>query len=658
MMRFFLMFFCLPVLIYAQKKTEKVSIINDFELAMQLQNPSSEQVDSVVRQSYRYLFHNQDTCLILAKRAVSWCEDLYDQEAIYARALLQLGDAYRIRDDFAQAIPLYERGKALYKSLDLMDKVANADTKLGATETEKGNYESALAYHLNALKIWEDLKDTAHIFKPYINISEVFYYMKQLDKAQEYNAKALAIAELKNYTGVKMVALSNQGIFYKETADKYLAQTEEGEELVEMFQDSVQLLYEKALESYEYSLQVAKDGGNKRRVVEFMGNVVDLKTSTGDFQSAVQTGFEAERLAQELGSKKLLLRNKIYLARALQKDNQAQAAIAQAQAALTLAQAAEVPLEISMAQEILAGAYQDSGQFAKALTNYKAFHTYEKETEDAERAKAITEVENKFQVTQKEKKIAEQRADILELEVSNTKIAQQRNYFIGSVLVLGLIGFFWYQINRIRKERNDKKAFAEALLFAQESERKRIARDLHDGVGQSLLLIKKQLENKSELRDTAHLVGDTLSEVRSLSRNLHPFQLEQFGLTAAINDVIQKVEQSTSLFISKEIQNIDNQLSEKVEIHVFRTMQEALNNIVKHADATAAKVSIQSIRNDIILKIQDNGKGFDYELNVVESKSLGLRTMYERIKAIGGKLKIERGQKSGMIIECSIPKTV
>jgi signal transduction histidine kinase len=201
-------------------------------------------------------------------------------------------------------------------------------------------------------------------------------------------------------------------------------------------------------------------------------------------------------------------------------------------------------------------------------------------------------------------------------------------------------------------------AFAEALIFAQEEERKRIGRDLHDGIGQTLLLIKKQMDNNiGATLENKQMISDTLNEVRSISQDLHPFQLDKFGLTATINDMVLKIEQSTDLFITREIDDIDGMLDQKSEIHLYRTIQEALSNIIKHAGASAAKISMHNKADKILVSILDNGKGFDLELAVLTSKSLGIRTMHERISAIGGKLKIEKGETSGTQVNIILPKS-
>ncbi len=264
---------------------------------------------------------------------------------------------------------------------------------------------------------------------------------------------------------------------------------------------------------------------------------------------------------------------------------------------------------------------------------------------------AIADAETKYQTAEKEK-------EILELAIANDRISKQRNLVMGGGIILGLLGFFGYRLNKVNKDRNDKKAFAEALIFAQEEERKRIGRDLHDGIGQSLLLIKKQMDNTAGVTlENQQMITATLEEVRSISQDLHPFQLDKFGLTATISDMVLKIEQSTDLFITREIDDIDNMLDPKSEIHLYRTIQEALSNIVKHAGATAAKISVNNRPDNIQVSILDNGKGFDLELAVVTSKSLGIRTMHERISAIGGKLKIEKGEASGTQVNITVSKS-
>lgn len=653
----FFSFFCSAL--FGQLDTGYVELNRTPENVVQLMaldSPTIGQIQTINYLSYVYIFKNADTTLLLAKKGVELSEKYYPTKVIYPNTLLQLGDAYRVNDAYAEADSLYLKAKTFYVPLKMDNKIAKTDTKLGVSSADQGNYEMAIEYHLNALEIWETAKDTNNLFRPLINISQVFYLIGRKDKALAYNSRALEIGELKNLTGVKAITLGNQGIIEREIGEQYLMIADTISVNSQLYRDSAVLFFEKAKGHYEASLALAKQQNNKRFQIESLNSLSELHLVLKDFDKAIEIGKLAELLAKELNSNNKLLQNKITLSQAYLGADLPKLAVFHGEQALDLAKESKLSLEKSQINEGLYAAYKKLGQFKKALSNYEIFNEHQQKNNEEEQKKTVTELEAKYQNVQKESQILEQKNHLLELTAMNAKIEKQRNYLIGGSLFLGIFGFLGFYFNKIRNERNDKIAFAEALIFAQEEERKRIARDLHDGVGQSLLLIKKQLFVTHEVtQENQLLISDTLEEVRSISQDLHPFQLEKFGLTAAINEMLHKVENSTDLFISKEIDPIDKLLDEKAEINLFRTIQETLNNIVKHSAATAAKITIEKADKKLIINIQDNGKGFDHELAIVTSKSLGLRTMFERIAALGGKLKIEKGQPKGTRIRIQIP---
>ncbi|HCY46451.1 MAG TPA: hypothetical protein DHU89_07180 [Flavobacteriales bacterium] len=213
------------------------------------------------------------------------------------------------------------------------------------------------------------------------------------------------------------------------------------------------------------------------------------------------------------------------------------------------------------------------------------------------------------------------------------------------------------QMFRFKKEKNDMKAFAEALINAQEEERKRIARDLHDGVGQSLFFMKKQMVSQYEVTvESQQLISQTLEEVRAISRDLHPFQLERFGLKSALQSVILDVEKSSSIFVSNLLINELDDLPSRSKIQVFRAVQEAFNNIMKHSKASAARLSISDLGTYLEITIQDNGIGFDSDVIKSTANSLGLRTIKERMDSIKGKFTIQKNEPSGTILTFKVPK--
>jgi signal transduction histidine kinase len=170
-------------------------------------------------------------------------------------------------------------------------------------------------------------------------------------------------------------------------------------------------------------------------------------------------------------------------------------------------------------------------------------------------------------------------------------------------------------------------------------------------------VIKQQFEsNKNSSLENQRLISATLEEVRTISRDLHPVLLEKFGITAMMKDAVDQVGASAQeVFVSSEIINIEGLLSKQAELQIYRTVQEALSNVVKHADATSAKVTISQDATFVNVIVQDNGKGFDYELAVARSRSFGLRTMFERISSTGGKFSIKSTPGAGTKIQARVP---
>jgi signal transduction histidine kinase len=646
---------CSPYFLFAQIGTEPS--VDNFKKAMEATNPSSEMVDSILSLSNRYIFISTDTCLILAKKGMEFTERSYPEKTIHARSMLVSGDAYRVNNELVVAEKLYIKSRALYRSLGKEGKAALADNKLGALNKERGDYEEAIQYYVRALGVWDRIKDTINIYKPYINMAEVFYLLGRSQKAYDYNAKALEIAKKNKNKRVIGYATANQAILEKEIANKYVSIADTISFQSDLYRDSAQIYYLKALASQEYGLRQARTSDNKLVIIRRLGNLADLKIALGEPEEAIDLCKEAAEIARVYGFKEKIIQTEIIWSQANFDIGNYLESIAHAKIALTLAEKTGLENETSNANKRLYKAYKEIGLYDKSLEHYERQVKYQEYIQSKETNKAIAEVDVKYQTIQKEKLIIEQKNYILELQLAQDKIEKQRNNIIGGGLTLGVFALLVFKLQKTTKDRNDKKDFTEALIFAQEEERIRIARDLHDGIGQSLLLLKKQIGRTNEVTtEDQTLITGALEEIRSISKGLHPLQLEQFGLTSAITNVVQKVAHSSHLFLTIEIDNIDDLLSKNMQIHLFRTIQEVMSNIVKHAKATAAKVSVQSIEKEVVITILDNGKGFDHELAIVTSKSLGLRTMHERISVVNGQLKIRRNMPTGTIVEIKIPK--
>ncbi|NNF35502.1 MAG: sensor histidine kinase [Saprospiraceae bacterium] len=641
--------------IFSQEAIKMTPSEEYFNYFTGLAQPSSSQLDSMIELSIVYSFTNEDSCLILGEQSVEFSRNISD-DRIKAKAILELGDSYRIFGKLVEAQSLLEEGKAIYLELGDQGQVATANNKLGALNVNLGNFDMGIKYYLEALETWQELKDSQNIVKPYINIGAVFKNLGRLEKAEEYYDKAIEWADIINDDRARMYVYNNRALVYDDKIRYFQNQSDLDSSKTEIMEDSINLFREKALNNYEMGLVLAKEIKDNRSILRFLGNLAGLKNSLGAYEEAIQHSREAETYYDRAGSVISIVQNKANQSKSYRLAGKIQESIKYGEEALKIGKENGVGKFTAFANEQLYESYKKTGNYRLAMKNLEEMKVFTDKTKDDLRNKAIAEVETKYQTAEKEKQILQQEKDILTLEQSKNKAERQRNFTFGGTLLLGMLGFFGYRFNAIRKDRNDKKEFAEALIYAQEEERKRIARDLHDGIGQSLLLIKKQMDSTQQATvENRELITETLEEVRTISRDLHPIQLEKFGLTTVIHEAIDRVSRSTDIFMTEEIDPIDGLFNMKGNINIFRTIQEALSNMVKHSEASAGKVTIKKLNSNVSITVQDNGIGFNQEVQMAISKSLGLRTMNERISSLGGKLTIKRGVQRGTIVEITIP---
>jgi signal transduction histidine kinase len=242
-------------------------------------------------------------------------------------------------------------------------------------------------------------------------------------------------------------------------------------------------------------------------------------------------------------------------------------------------------------------------------------------------------------------------------------------FFTLEFLALAALLFFvyWRRTSQLRKRNVAQEAFSKRLIESQEGERKRIAAELHDSIGQNLLVIKNRAmmglivpdnaeRARRQLDEISATASESIEEVRKIAYNLHPYQLDSLGLTKALEAMLKRASDSSLIQFSCSIDQIDDLLAKESEINLFRVVQESVNNIIKHSAATEARVRIEKVFPNILLKIQDNGKGFLMAEAAAEQTSvgLGLKGIRERVRILGGRCTIETATDKGTIISVTI----
>jgi signal transduction histidine kinase/ligand-binding sensor domain-containing protein len=242
---------------------------------------------------------------------------------------------------------------------------------------------------------------------------------------------------------------------------------------------------------------------------------------------------------------------------------------------------------------------------------------------------------------------------------------------VGMLLVVfATFGYIYnHRIKELKRVQRDREEFSRRLIDSQEKERKRIAGELHDSLGQNLLIIKNRallgLQSSSEpdatdqLGHISDIVSQAIHEVREIAYNLQPYQLERLGLKEAIESVVSKVSEISGIRFFTDFTELNDKFTKDVELNIYRIVQESLNNIVKHSEAQEVHVSSWEESDMIFLKISDNGKGFPVRksgpVQVNEYNGFGLKSIAERVRIISGIFEMYSDPGKGTTLIIKVP---
>jgi len=242
----------------------------------------------------------------------------------------------------------------------------------------------------------------------------------------------------------------------------------------------------------------------------------------------------------------------------------------------------------------------------------------------------------------------------------------QTSWFRAVVLLAaaGLMGSAYrWRVAGLEKRRQQQADFSRRLIESQETDRKRLAKELHDGLGQNLIIIKNRaqlgLQRLSssppvaeQLREISEAATHALEDVRTAARALHPYELERLGLSQALEAMAQRASESSPTQFKVDLDDVGGLFPSETQINLYRILQEGVNNILKHA--RAREVILEVKREDGIVRaaLLDDGCGFDAAAG---RPGFGLQGMAERARLIGGSLRIQSAPGRGTRLEITVP---
>jgi len=247
----------------------------------------------------------------------------------------------------------------------------------------------------------------------------------------------------------------------------------------------------------------------------------------------------------------------------------------------------------------------------------------------------------------------------------------RRWWFIAGALILAasaILVAHERRISAVRRERALQAMFSQQLIDSQEDERRRISMEMHDSFGQDLTIIKVRARSSRgsapdnpalgrELDEIIAVADKAYAGIKEIAYDLRPYQLDIIGVSKTIDGMVKRVARTSGIAFTAEIENIDAAIDERVRIHLYRIVQEAVSNVVKHADARRASVAIARTGGSIEVRVEDDGRGFwppTEDRAEAAGQGFGLVGMRERARIIGGELSIRSAPGQGTAIALTL----
>ena len=622
------------VLFSGTLKAQNIEVIDSLKARLAAADKSS-QFDIYLKLAEETQVNSPDTGAVYLKKAGD-LTDLNSQNSQSFRYYSALSRNKLYLHQYDSLLVYAEKALGL-KDVSTPEGLVHLHSTVGTSHYYTSEYEKAIDAHLTALRIADEHQIAEQYPNIYNNMSVVYLGMQDWVKSEEYLLKAIDLAEKENNTYEASRGASNLAIVYA-MQEKYNLAEGMFKKDIELQQqlgnlmavskghNNLGVLYEykddlhASLENYEIALEIAKKINDKASVALGYQNVASAQRKLGMFREALKNYEIGLPLNRSQGNRNIL------------RDGL---------------------LGVSELYEAL-------GNTDKALEFHQQYHLLNDSLISEEHLSAVSELEIKYESEKKEKDILALSEKSLKSEAAlieqNTWIRRLSVGLIGTVL-LSLAAFI---IFRQRSRNQKQRELITAIADTQIAERKRISRDLHDSVGGSLALAKNKLqtlfekqENQSkDFEDALNTLSKTADQVRQISHNLMPGELVKFGLVSAIQTTLDHL-QDTELKAQLYSHAMDKRIDPTKEIHLFRILQEIIQNVLKHSKASQLNVYLNKHKKYLNLMVEDNGIGMPD--NTASNFGMGLNNVRSRVALLQGTLNIDSVQNQGTTMNIQIP---
>lgn len=568
-----------------------------------------------------------------------------DNIGILANMNVMKGKALFYSKGPRQALGAYKQGYVLSSGIHDSSIMAIALNGLGVMYQKLGRTDSALACYVELATIAEKKGYEKTLGMGYVNMGVLYQYEDDYDKANYYLDLSLPINR-KHRVDLVALAQMNKGLICYMKDD-----------------------FDSALIMYRQAMDIYREYGNSKNLADLYNNLGNTYTSLSDLDSADYFFTKAKDIYLEREDWYTFCQVYHNLARNAYYRGYYDNALKMLDSCLVHAKSTGNVLLESKAYFSKYDVYSFTGECKKAMENYLLYDSVFRFLYNLEKDELMAEKEMKYQNEKKQ-------AIILSLEMENLKKSRQNYIYLFTgigIIVLITFAFLYFRQKavknriiaqqRIRQLEEEKKLLAaKSLVEGQEEERKRIAREIHDGLGVLLSAAKMQFstigiaspETKPLIEKASKMLEQASSDARKISHNMMPGLLTKLGLYEAVEDLFDKISETESLHVNTDISEDMKRLPENKEIMVYRIIQEIVNNTLKHSEAKSLRLSMQMHEDQLQIEYSDDGKGFDYD-RMLDSKSIGLSSIQSRINFLNGKMKVHTSPGKGAAYNFLIP---
>ena len=604
-----------------------------------------EKLEALMGLTNGYLaWESYDSSILFCDSAISLAISVGDISQ-QAELNIKKGKALFYSKGPEKGIEPYKKSYSLFSNIGDSAGMASALNGIGVMYQKVGHNDSALSCYIQLVTIAEKMNYEKILGMGYVNMGILYQYQLDFEKATYY--LDLSIPLNKKYrTDLVALALMNKGlIFY------------------------MKMEYDSALLKYRQAFSIYKDQSNSKKFADLYNNFGNLYLGSLDLDSAMYYYINAKEIYVQLGDWYTFCQVYNNLALIAYYRGNYDQALHMFDSCLVIAkETGNTELE-SNAYINKHLAYSNKGNYRQALESYRLYDSVYQIIYNMEKEKVMADLEMKYQSEKKQ-------AQILTLERDNLKKAKQKNIYLFTgigLIAIGIFAFLFFRQRavkdkiiaqqRIRQLEEEKKLLAaKSLVEGQEEERKRIASEIHDGLGVLLSTTRMQFstiavsnpEAKTLIEKASKMLEQASNDARMISHNMMPGLLTKLGLYEAVADLFEKLSETESLEVYFDIPEELKRLSENKEIMIYRIIQEIVNNTLKHAEAKNINLRMQMQEDQLEIIYSDDGKGFKFE-EKLESRSIGLSSVQSRVNFLNGKMEVHSEPGKGASFTFTVP---